>query len=148
MVMKVTSIRRGFATNSSSVHSIVLGGNSYAHMSREEMAEIYDPNSGHDEFGWSDQDYSGLDSMINYFIFGWGLHVGDPSGYSEEFKKIIEKAKTHSEHNKWGCYVDHGSEHLSIEFGSSEEGFWRFVESVSYIEGGNDNSGRMSGDDY
>lgn len=65
--MKVQSLRLGFATNSSSSHSVVLTDAFQPARTQEEVASNYRGN-GETEFGWGYETHSDLDSIVNYGV--------------------------------------------------------------------------------
>lgn len=146
--MKVTSVRYGFATNSSSSHSVIHGGPEWASMTNEEIADKYNPMEGNLEFGWEFDEYDDFNSIVTYAILA---HVNlnfytdyyqklDRTqfefnvlslGFSETLTRmILDNAKIFMD----DAYVDHQS-----FIGGTEEDVWTFIRSVIEVHTGNDN---------
>lgn len=136
ITLNITSVRLGFATNSSSAHSVVFGG-SFGGWSKQEIAEKYS-GYGQDEFGWEFDEYSDLDSLVNYGLLLFDIY--NLENVSEELQTILDKAKAASVEG----YIDHQSmPYESYDYddfnGTAEENFWKFISEVSEVSTGNDN---------
>ncbi len=139
--MKIVSIRQGFATNSSSMHSVVRYGNSWNSKTKQEIAELYETSiyGGETEFGWSYDTFSDLGSIINYALLLFIQRYGEsikPDEYSHELQTIINAALIN---NVFSGYIDHQSIEDYDCVGTSEEKFWQFVHEVGKIVTDNDN---------
>ena len=64
--MKIQIRRHVFETNSSSMHSLTLGGHTTNTEVKLDEDKIYHTTFG--EFGWSVEDYSGLDEKLQYIL--------------------------------------------------------------------------------
>lgn len=88
--MKLLSVRHGFATNSSSSHSVVYG-------STRERSEVVDGYSGggNSEFGWAWEEFTGLDSLVNYGLLNFVLKsvYRDGETVATNFGRVYESAK-------------------------------------------------------
>jgi hypothetical protein len=129
--MYVSNVRLGFANNSSSTHSILIGSNRH-------QIDVEDH-----EYGWDWFHLKDGDSKSGYLAMT--LYQNLPSNLSNHLKMIIVKALTGIDS---GGYVDHQSlidlpinyngECLSEEFFSDFKEF--LMRSDVSIRGGNDNT--------
>jgi hypothetical protein len=161
--MMIKSIRFGFATNSSSSHSVVLSDK----MVRDPYEALKNyTNSGEDEFGWNVETFSHPDSIINYafLLFSGNTTLisdliaaaklkGENINYSPElWKEVVEASelpdwlkawlllKTPSGWHGLG-YIDHQSNYWPQELSGmkNEEAFLQFIGTCLSITTGNDN---------
>lgn len=152
MTYKVTSIRYGFATNSSSSHSIITGVPSWKNKSKQEIVDMVD---------FTDYDYisfgecAEIDEVKDIMLYALYAFIVDPNtsynnrfetvekfeffclskGFSDEFNqfilklndKILSSLIVSDDNNSAGDY----KENIGLE---GEDVFWHFVYNVSYIE--------------
>lgn len=148
--MKITSVRHGFATNSSSSHSVVHGIPNWSGLTKREIADNYNPKIGTTEFGWEFETHDDFNSIVTYAIMAnlvfdysfvpygetfntskWEFEILS-RGYSEELTDILLK---HGEYLINEAYVDH----QSFLGGGTEDSVWDFIYGVTSVETGNDN---------
>lgn len=150
--MQITSARVGFATNSSSSHSVIFGSAPYASLSKEEIAEKY-VGVGHRQFGWDHESYTDLESIINYAIIlffngltgGYGeskITEGDVDAALENcgasndapLREILVKFTTTG---GW-AYIDHESmghpfDYREVKDLSTADLFWKFIYEIAEV---------------
>lgn len=160
------SIRFGFATNSSSSHSVVLSGTPWL-SDYQDLAEQYTAE-GQLQFGWEEDYYDDLDSIINYafylYLDRWEYieklrfkaaekppsNPYDPPHYSSDLWEAAVSNSTLLPATKLVLtklgpaadgYIDHQSiEDFFPDLGTPEEKFWAFVQTCASIVTGNDNN--------
>jgi len=140
--MKAINIRRGFATNSSSSHSIIK-------VSAKNKKDLYDDDSD-GEFGWNTFLCLSKESKLRYFAATLWTNIGgrweDNEKDKSKKKRIVAKAFPDVEFDS-GDYVDHQSLFEVPKYADGEyaiDFFKEFAYSIAnnenlVIEGGNDN---------
>ena len=156
--MTPVSVRYGFATNSSSLHSLVHGAPSWAGLTKDEIVEQFNPSYAENEYGWSKEEYSSLDDVVMYCLLNHFSRL-----YSQASKPFIEEGDFYAKYTpqshefivlsmiledstknlllKAGKYFTDGYiDHQSITGSGNEEEFWNDVYGITEIETGNDNN--------
>ena len=146
--MKI-QVRKGlFETNSSSVHSIVIGNNGEdIHKGLPTTLEFYGG-----EFGWEHEVYTDTDSKASYLytsIVNCRSYI-DVEDTLKRIKQILEKWNVKAvfeeldENNDFRgfCYVDHACNNIELinELTTNEDLLMNYLfSSGSSVETGNDN---------
>ena len=108
--MKVQSIRYGFATNSSSSHSVVLY-HKPARRIEDVLEELKVPGTGKTEFGWEEELSTDVKSILNYGIIFYLLPHAP-------FNSLVESARKPAKHPLYGykiSIVDRAELHKALE---------------------------------
>ena len=106
-----------FETNSSSTHSLCIG------VGEKEFPILDDQNNvviHLSTYGWEIDSYYGLEDRMSY-VFSY-LYDSRKDYYKELYDQLIDYIKENTGANDveftgtdW-CYVDHGSEHMTLTF--------------------------------
>jgi hypothetical protein len=149
ITMKLVSARFGFATNSSSSHSVVY--NYSPVRSFDDVVAQY--AGGETEFGWQEETYSDISSIVNYaalLIFGDYVRQKDDERAEMILDDLIDHEidgevaellrKVRCSCRGW-AYIDHQSAYMPFDsLPTLGERFKAFVMEVTSIETGNDNN--------
>lgn len=155
--ISVVSVRAGFATNSSSVHSLIKCDAEWHTWPKEKIVKKYlqhETSSGETEFGWYKNEYSDMCSIINYAIMTV-LKKEECNPTTESYEQVnvygsemLNRIINHFDstyNNNHLAYVDHGTEHIygsglkNIGKDNPEKLFWEFVKKIGMIRTWNDN---------
>lgn len=143
--MKVTSVRYGFATNSSSSHSVITGVPSWAKKTKEQIAEEFNPvRYDYDEISSLDDVVSAalVCTLSPYFYSQHNFETQSQlefitmtSAFSEEIKKIVLKFD-HADFKNNFFNLDLEWEPKNYDYDDAdpkvmEENFWNFVYSIT-----------------
>ena len=147
--MKVVQVRHGFATNSSSSHSVVSGTPSWGNLSKQEIVDKFKSDVTDRSFdsgtftSFDDIVLCGLNAIVyqdeDIFPYQYNQsHVEydfkvSQSGLSEQLQELLVKAGE----NCFKGSVPEGDEIYSMYHNSNkttEENFWDFVYNVTAIE--------------
>jgi hypothetical protein len=155
--MKTVSIRFGFATNSSSYHSLVQGTPTWSNLSRQEIIEKYLANqnpSFRPAYGEGMEDISEMDDIVTYALYSLVLEDLDSyayygrdhniseyefelltKGFSSDIIELVRKLEPYFSE----VYVSDDTSsayRFADKFKSKEEAFWNFIYGVSCITEG------------
>ena len=140
-IMKIHNIRFGFATNSSSSHSIIFDPINYSH---------YSDSNDSESFGWEFFTLASKEAKDEYMTAMLLQNISDgynKNGFSNIFADIIVKGLGLKELDLDEISIDHqslinlpleyGTNHISVEF--FQEFYNYIMRDEIIIFGGNDN---------
>lgn len=146
--MKVVSVRHGFATNSSSSHSVVTGTPSWGGLTKQEIADYCDFSYAETEYGWAQETFSDMNDIVMYGLLNFirlGYHVGYNEKFSESQFEFAVLSRCFSNElttlllKAGEKFCDGYIDHQSLFGNGTEEEFWEYVYSTVSVETDNDN---------